>query len=88
MLHILNKHLTNERAWLRTESLGAIDAKYKHGARMAEERIPQLEAAIKILSTQDISSKTQDQQPKPKKSNVQPPKIQRTQLDLFNIYKK
>lgn len=50
MLHILNKHLTNERAWLRTESLGAIDAKYKHGARMAKERIPQLETAIELLS--------------------------------------
>lgn len=50
MLHILNKHLTNERAWLRTESLGAIDAKYKHGARMAKERIPQLEKAIELIS--------------------------------------
>lgn len=84
MLHILHKHLTNERAWLRTESLGAIDAKYKHGARMAKERIPQLEAAIKILSTQDTSSNTQDQQPKPKKSNILSLDTNVCQLNLFN----
>lgn len=82
MLHILNKHLTNERAWLRTESLGKADAKYREGARMAKERIPQLEAAIALLK--EVSTERV-----PVKSEVkQPPKPQRMQLDLFKIFKR
>lgn len=86
MLHILNKHLANERLWLMREGLGKADARYREGARMAKERIPQLEAAIKML-TQDTSSKTQDK--KPKKSNVlcldtNVKTGNRKQLNLFN----
>jgi hypothetical protein len=52
VLKILHARLTEERKWLRLEGLGNHDVKYKHGARMAKERIPQLEAAIKILGDQ------------------------------------
>lgn len=56
VLHILNKHLTNERAWLRKEGYAAIDRKYAEGARMAKERIPQLEQAIKIILRSTVDS--------------------------------
>lgn len=84
MLHILTKHLTNERAWLRTESLGKADAKYREGARMAKERIPQLEAAIKLITTIDPIPSAQ----LPNAQKKQPPKPQRIQLDLFKIFKR
>lgn len=83
MLHILNKHLTNERAWLRTESLGKADAKYREGARMAKERIPQLEAAIKLIAECPMPI-TQ----LPIAQKKQPSKPQRIQLDLFKIFKR
>jgi len=86
VLRILNKHLTNERAWLRTESLGAVDKKYAEGARMAKERIPQLEAAISILlnSQQDAKKKVGSKQVAIGKA---PPRPQRAQLSLFKIFK-
>lgn len=49
VLHILNKHLTNERGWLRNEKLGKMDVKYQHAAVMAKKRVPQLEKAIEII---------------------------------------
>ncbi len=78
MLHILNKHLTNERHWLRSERLGAIDRKYAEGARMAKERIPQLEQAIKIINQSTVDSRP---------STVDKPKLtvkQNSQLSIFN----
>jgi len=56
VLRILNKHLTNERQWLRLEGLARADAKYREGARMAKERIPQLEKAIELILN-DVSPK-------------------------------
>lgn len=85
MLRILTKHLTNERAWLRTESLGAIDAKYREGARMAKERIPQLEAAIELITKQSLENKPT---PKAKATPSQPESGQEVrQLNLFQIFK-
>ena len=51
VLKILRKHLANEQTWLRSEYLGAMDPKYLHGARMAKERIPQLEKAIELVGS-------------------------------------
>lgn len=48
-LRILRKHLANEKRWLRSEHLAAGDPKYKHGATMARDRIPQLMEAIEVL---------------------------------------
>lgn len=73
LLKILNKHLANERAWLRRENMASIDIKYAHGARMAKERIPQLEQAIALLIN---SSKTQVVRPKTKPKPTK-------QLNLF-----
>lgn len=85
MLHILHKHLTNERAWLRTESLGAIDAKYKHGARMAKERIPQLEAAIKMLTSYQLLVASKPNKTKPTLAPSPPERAGgEVQLNLFN----
>jgi hypothetical protein len=84
VLRILTKHLTNERAWLRTENLGSMDARYREGARMAKERIPQLEAAIELIvnsteSLVDSATKTKPT-PKAKATGVR-------QLNLFQIFK-
>ena len=61
VLKILRKQLENEKKWLQTESLGGIDAKYMHGARMAKERIPQLEKVIEMVQgyTGDLKPKKQ-----------------------------
>src|SRR5689334_613932 len=59
VLKILNQRLVEERKWLRLEGLGAHDVKYKHSARMARERIPQLEAAIKILGDHTETAATE-----------------------------
>lgn len=80
MLHILNKHLTNERAWARNEQLGVIDRKYKEAARMAKERIPQLEQAIKLI-TKSVHSPLSTA--KPAIDNRQSTK-QKNQLSIFN----
>jgi hypothetical protein len=47
---ILKKHLENEYKWLGYEGIASADIKIKEGVRMARERIPQLEDAIKILN--------------------------------------
>lgn len=84
MLHILNKHLTNERAWLRNERLGAIDPKYREGARMAKERIPQFEKAIEILTN---AGKPVTVKAEPiAAATVQV--IKRKTVSLFSVFKK
>lgn len=53
VIRLLKKSLDNERRWLQAEALGSVDPKYREGARMARERVPQLTDAIKLL--QDFS---------------------------------
>lgn len=78
MLHILHKHLANERAWLRYQSLAQADRKYAEGARMAKERIPQLEAVIKMILDRD-----KPQEPIKKVGSKQVAVSSNNQLNLF-----
>jgi DNA-binding transcriptional regulator YdaS (Cro superfamily) len=41
------------------ERYGAVNIKYKEAARMAKERIPQLEQAIKQLTMHEVKPKRQ-----------------------------
>jgi len=81
VLKILNKKLAEERKWLQTENLGAMDPKYRHGARMARERIPQLEQAIEVLK------KTTPPPPKKKPLVTTNPGRVPGQFSLFDILK-
>lgn len=82
VLHILNKHLTNERGWLRKEYLGGMDAKYKASAMMAKKRIPQLERAIEILGAVKTVAVASAPPPTP----VPLPRREKKQMDLFKIF--
>lgn len=89
VLKILHRHLVNERAWLRTEGLGAIDVRYREGARMARERVPQLEQAIKTLgdiklvsSNPGVGAQAPKPNPKPH-SHQERGKGEASQLNLF-----
>ena len=50
VLHILKKKLQAEKHCVLVHSKLAMDRRFAESARMAKERIPQLEKAIEILS--------------------------------------
>lgn len=84
ILKFLNKQLTEERKWLRLGGLGSMDVKYKHSARMARERVPQLERAIALIlgdhglpAARGIAAGdgTSAQVPKPEPAPVVSPKV-------------
>ncbi len=52
VLHILKKKLQSEKHCALVHSKLAHDKRFAASARMAQERIPQLEKAIEILSQQ------------------------------------